>query len=290
MRVKTLIIFIYRGLVKWYDRGLQNLWREFDSLIPCSMKDWNACKIRRSGLFRFSEKTKGTEKEQASLMKGENILNIFFLFLREYGTINLDRRITTMRKQLLSIISAFMISAVLLTGCGDTAPVLDNATPETTEASETVASETEVSDAAPEETADTATAEVSDDTDDALDTNMETATEEENKETPTESEQSEATEETGYVKPAGMINGYENPELVPKPTDYDGKSIKTMDDLPTVSCQGWDYEKHPIYCGYTTKGYQCMIDGLNNMTYYANMMGPDGVFFDGDKEVIAMRK
>jgi hypothetical protein len=26
----------YRGLVKWYDRGLQNLWWEFDSLIPCS--------------------------------------------------------------------------------------------------------------------------------------------------------------------------------------------------------------------------------------------------------------
>ena len=24
----------YRGLVKWYDRGLQNLWRGFDSLIP----------------------------------------------------------------------------------------------------------------------------------------------------------------------------------------------------------------------------------------------------------------
>lgn len=22
-------------MVKWYDRGLQNLWREFDSLIPC---------------------------------------------------------------------------------------------------------------------------------------------------------------------------------------------------------------------------------------------------------------
>lgn len=27
---------IHRGLVKWYDRGLQNLWWEFDSLIPCS--------------------------------------------------------------------------------------------------------------------------------------------------------------------------------------------------------------------------------------------------------------
>ena len=25
----------HRGLVKWYDRGLQNLWWEFDSLIPC---------------------------------------------------------------------------------------------------------------------------------------------------------------------------------------------------------------------------------------------------------------
>ena len=188
-----------------------------------------------------------------------------------------------MRKQSLSIISAFMISAVLLTGCGDTAPVSDNATSETTEASETAASETEVSDAAPEEITDTTSVEASDDTDDASDTNMETATEEENNETPTEPEQPEETEETGYVKPEGMINGYENPESVPKPTDY-GVSIKTMDDLPTVSCQGWDLEKHPIYCGYTTKGYQCMIDGLNNMTYYANMMGPDGEFFGGDKE------
>ena len=189
-----------------------------------------------------------------------------------------------MRKQSLSIISAFMISAVLLTGCGDTAPVPDTATPETTEASEAAASETEVSDAAPEETTDTTSVEASDDTDDASDTNMETATEEENKETPTESEQSEATEETGYVKPAGMINGYENPELVPTPEDY-GVSIKTMDDLPDVSMYGWDLEKHPVYFGYTTKGYMCVVDGLNNMTYYANMMLPDGTFFGGDKEV-----
>lgn len=29
------MIETHRGLVKWYDRGLQNLWREFDSLIPC---------------------------------------------------------------------------------------------------------------------------------------------------------------------------------------------------------------------------------------------------------------
>ena len=52
----------YRGLVKWYDRGLQNLWREFDSLIPCSREGWNACKNRCSGLFRFAGK--GTAKEQ----------------------------------------------------------------------------------------------------------------------------------------------------------------------------------------------------------------------------------
>ena len=28
------LFLVYRGLVKWYDRGLQNLWWEFDSLIP----------------------------------------------------------------------------------------------------------------------------------------------------------------------------------------------------------------------------------------------------------------
>ena len=27
--------FPYRGVVKWYHRGLQNLWWEFDSLHPC---------------------------------------------------------------------------------------------------------------------------------------------------------------------------------------------------------------------------------------------------------------
>ena len=47
-----------------------------------------------------------------------------------------------MRKQSLSIISVFMISTALLTGCGDTAPVPDTATPETTEASETATPDT----------------------------------------------------------------------------------------------------------------------------------------------------
>ena len=34
----------YRGLVKWYDRGLQNLWWEFDSLIPCEIEAENCDK------------------------------------------------------------------------------------------------------------------------------------------------------------------------------------------------------------------------------------------------------
>ena len=36
--VSEIYISVHRGLVKWYDRGLQNLWWEFDSLIPCSQK------------------------------------------------------------------------------------------------------------------------------------------------------------------------------------------------------------------------------------------------------------
>ena len=36
---RHMILYISdRGLVKWYDRGLQNLWWEFDSLIPCDSK------------------------------------------------------------------------------------------------------------------------------------------------------------------------------------------------------------------------------------------------------------
>ena len=33
--LKVCIIY-FVGIGQWYDRGLQNLWWEFDSLIPCS--------------------------------------------------------------------------------------------------------------------------------------------------------------------------------------------------------------------------------------------------------------
>ena len=91
----------------------------------------------------------------------------------------------------------------------------------------------------------------------------------------TEAEYNEALMEGEYVKPTGTVDGCKNPELVPTPLDY-GVSIKTPDDLPHVTKQGWDHEKHPIYYGYTTKGYRCMVDGLNGMTYYGNMNGPNG--------------
>ena len=50
------LFLIYRGLVKWYDRGLQNLWWEFDSLIPCSLGAWKPLKSRHSGSFVLSKK------------------------------------------------------------------------------------------------------------------------------------------------------------------------------------------------------------------------------------------
>ena len=40
-----------RGLVKWYDRGLQNLWWEFDSLIPCTLGAWKSIKGFQALLF-----------------------------------------------------------------------------------------------------------------------------------------------------------------------------------------------------------------------------------------------
>ena len=46
----------YRGLVKWYDRGLQNLWWEFDSLIPCyDRKLESLVKSRFFSFFVLSE-------------------------------------------------------------------------------------------------------------------------------------------------------------------------------------------------------------------------------------------
>ena len=47
---------VYRGLVKWYDRGLKNLWWEFDSLIPCyDRKLESLVKSRFFSFFVLSE-------------------------------------------------------------------------------------------------------------------------------------------------------------------------------------------------------------------------------------------
>lgn len=92
-----------------------------------------------------------------------------------------------------------------------------------------------------------------------------------------------------YVKPEGQVNGYENPELVPQPSDY-GKSIQTPDDLPSISSYGWDFEKHPLYFGYTKRGFKVVQDGLTGNIFYPGMVSPDGQSFGGDKEYIALNK
>ena len=65
--------FIYRGLVKWYDRSLQNFWWEFDSLIPCLIGVRNL-EFTRLLAFFVCEKTKSviiTERKSRS-----NILHV----------------------------------------------------------------------------------------------------------------------------------------------------------------------------------------------------------------------
>ena len=43
----TILLLQDRGLVKWYDRGLQNLWWEFDSLIPNQLPQPNKLRYFR---------------------------------------------------------------------------------------------------------------------------------------------------------------------------------------------------------------------------------------------------
>ena len=48
----------HRGLVKWYDRGLQNLWWEFDSLVPCDEVPGKPLIYWLSGFFYFETSEK----------------------------------------------------------------------------------------------------------------------------------------------------------------------------------------------------------------------------------------
>ena len=105
----------------------------------------------------------------------------------------------------------------------------------------------------------------------------------------TDAESMESLMSGEYTKPEGEVNGYENPELVPQPSDY-GKSIQKPDDLPSISGYGWDYEKHPLYFGYTKLGFKIVQDGLTGNIFYPGMVTPDGQIFGGDKETGALYK
>ena len=57
------LFLCYRGLVKWYDRGLQNLWWGFDSLIPCSNETRNFEKSKFAGLFFVYDNKKFAKRD-----------------------------------------------------------------------------------------------------------------------------------------------------------------------------------------------------------------------------------
>ena len=93
----------------------------------------------------------------------------------------------------------------------------------------------------------------------------------------------------GYKKPSGKVDGCHHPELLPQPEDY-GVTVTALEDLPSVDVYGWDFDYHPVYLGYTVKGYKCVMDEVNGKqrVYYANMMDPMGNFFGDSKETGAI--
>ena len=71
------LFLVYRGLVKWYDRGLQNLWWEFDSLIPCS---WRVGKLVKRVLFGSFDLT-GSVTDHIKSVKIGGKTSIFLSFV-----------------------------------------------------------------------------------------------------------------------------------------------------------------------------------------------------------------
>lgn len=181
-----------------------------------------------------------------------------------------------MKKQTISAFTALAMAAALITGCGETTlPTPEN-------------DKTAVVDDASN---DTDTLESNDDesTIDRLETtSMEESNVSENEISATENENEiDATEnligmtedekkefERMKADPENTTCAYYHQDQMPKPTDY-GVTVTSIDDLPDLSSYKWDREKHPIWYGYTGKGYQCVYD-------------PTGMLFGRDKETTAI--
>ena len=75
------LFLVYRGLVKWYDRGLQNLWWEFDSLIPCyDRKLESLVKSRFFSFFVLSENI-NTKLDGRNRVCYIDFIKIIYVFL-----------------------------------------------------------------------------------------------------------------------------------------------------------------------------------------------------------------
>lgn len=188
-----------------------------------------------------------------------------------------------MKKQTISAFTALAMAATLITGCGETTlPTPEN-------------DKTAVVDDASN---DTDTLESNDDesTIDRLETtSMEESNVSENEISATENENQidmieneiDATEnligmtedekkefEKMKADPENTTCAYYHQDQMPKPTDY-GVTVTSIADIPKLSRYKWDFEKHPIWFGYTDKGYMCVYD-------------PTGMLFGRDKETTAI--
>ena len=194
-----------------------------------------------------------------------------------------------MKKQTISAFTALAMAAALITGCGETTlPTPEN-------------DKTAVVDDASN---DTDTLESNDDesTIDRLETtSIEESNVSENEISATENENEiDATEnligmtedekkqfERMKADPENTTCAYYHQDQIPKPTDY-GVTVNSISDLPNLSSYKWDFDKHPIWYGYTDKGYQCVYDPTTDLTYYPSMSDPTGMLFSREKEDTAI--
>lgn len=65
-------------MVKWYDRGLQNLWREFDSLIPCLKSLGNGVEPLFFKAFVFIKMQKVIERTLGIMIKKKSLAHMLF--------------------------------------------------------------------------------------------------------------------------------------------------------------------------------------------------------------------
>ena len=186
-------------------------------------------------------------------------------------------------------ILATAVSACMITGCGETTlPTPENdKTAVVDDASNDTNNDISESDESTPERLETTSMEKSNVPEDVIDT-----TENENEIDATENligmtEDEKKEFEEAKNDPENTTCAYYHQDQMPKPTDY-GVTVTCLDDIPNLSRYKWDSEKHPIWFGYTDKGYMCVYDPTTELTYYSSMSDPTGMLFGSDKENAAI--